>query len=100
MRNRLLDWSDKLLLSKRAIIETINDQLKNICQIEQTIPPSQPHQFPGESGCRPVHLLPAAQKAFSRAATSRSAGSLAYPELTLKQVESQEQLSTPRCFLW
>jgi hypothetical protein len=34
MRNRLLDWSDKLLLSKRAIIETINDQLKNICQIE------------------------------------------------------------------
>lgn len=41
-----------------------------------------------------------AQKAFSWAATSRSAGSLAYPELTLKQVESQEQLSTPRCFLW
>jgi hypothetical protein len=34
MRNRLLDWSDKLLLRKRAIIETINDQLKNICQIE------------------------------------------------------------------
>jgi hypothetical protein len=30
MRNRLLDWSDKLLLRKRAIIETINDQLKNI----------------------------------------------------------------------
>jgi transposase len=32
-RNRLLDWSDKLLLRKRAIIETITDQLKNICQI-------------------------------------------------------------------
>jgi hypothetical protein len=46
------------------------------------------------------YVLPAAQKAFSRAATSRSAGSLAYPELTLKQVESQEQLGTPRCFLW
>jgi transposase len=36
MRNRLLDWSDKLLLRKRAIIETINDQLKNICQIEHS----------------------------------------------------------------
>jgi hypothetical protein len=30
MHNRLLDWSDKLLLRKRAIIETITDQLKNI----------------------------------------------------------------------
>ena len=34
LHNRWLDWSDKLLLRKRAIIETINDQLKNICQIE------------------------------------------------------------------
>ncbi len=33
MRNRLLDVSDKLLLRKRAIIETIDDQLKNICPI-------------------------------------------------------------------
>jgi hypothetical protein len=36
MPNRLLTLSDKLLLRKRAIIETINDQLKNICQIEHT----------------------------------------------------------------
>src|SRR5947208_776100 len=36
MRNRLLDWSDKLLLRKRAIIETITDQLKNISQIEHS----------------------------------------------------------------
>ena len=36
MHNRLLDWSDKLLLRKRAIIETINDQLKNIYQIEHS----------------------------------------------------------------
>jgi hypothetical protein len=36
MRNRLLDVSDKLLLRKRAIIETIYDQLKNICQIEHS----------------------------------------------------------------
>jgi hypothetical protein len=34
MHNRLLTLSDKLLLRKRAIIETINDQLTNICQIE------------------------------------------------------------------
>ena len=36
MKNRLLPLSDKLLLRKRAIIETINDQLKNISQIEHT----------------------------------------------------------------
>lgn len=36
MHNRLLAWSDHVLLRKRAIIETINDQLKNICQIEHT----------------------------------------------------------------
>ena len=36
MRNRLLRSADKLLLRKRAIIETINDQLKNICQIEHS----------------------------------------------------------------
>lgn len=36
MHNRLLTLSDKLLLRKRAIIETINDQLKNVCQIEHS----------------------------------------------------------------
>lgn len=36
MRNRLLPLADKLLLRKRAICETINDQLKNISQIEHT----------------------------------------------------------------
>lgn len=36
MTNRLIPWLDKLLLRKRALIETINDQLKNICQIEHT----------------------------------------------------------------
>jgi hypothetical protein len=36
MHNRLLEWSDKLLLRKRAIIETITDQLKNISQIEHS----------------------------------------------------------------
>lgn len=36
MKNRLLPLADKLLLRKRAIIETIIDQLKNISQIEHT----------------------------------------------------------------
>jgi len=36
MKNRLMPLTDKLLLRKRALIETINDQLKNISQIEHT----------------------------------------------------------------
>jgi transposase len=36
MKNRLLGIWDQLMLRKRALIETINDQLKNICQIEHT----------------------------------------------------------------
>ena len=36
MKNRLLPLFDKLLLRQRAIIETINDQLKNISQIEHS----------------------------------------------------------------
>ena len=36
MKNRLMPLWDKLLARKRSIIETINDQLKNISQIEHT----------------------------------------------------------------
>ena len=36
MKNRLMEIEDKLLLRKRAIIETVNDQLKNISNIEHT----------------------------------------------------------------
>lgn len=36
MQNKLMKMTDKILLRKRAIIETINDILKNICQIEHT----------------------------------------------------------------
>jgi hypothetical protein len=36
MKNRLLPLMDKLLLRKRAIIESVVDQLKNISQIEHT----------------------------------------------------------------
>lgn len=36
MKNVLVDATEKLLLRKRSLIETINDQLKNVCQIEHT----------------------------------------------------------------
>ena len=36
MKNKLMDISDKILLRKRAIIECVNDFLKNICQIEHS----------------------------------------------------------------
>lgn len=36
MKNKFVSFFDKIMLRKRAIIETINDQLKNISQIEHT----------------------------------------------------------------
>jgi hypothetical protein len=36
MNNRLMPLMDKILLRKRSLIETVNDQLKNISQIEHT----------------------------------------------------------------
>lgn len=34
MKNSLMSIADKILLRKRALIETVNDELKNIAQIE------------------------------------------------------------------
>jgi hypothetical protein len=36
MKNKLMPLLDKLLLRKRALIESVNDQLKNISQLEHT----------------------------------------------------------------
>ena len=36
MKNSLMNLYDKLILRKRAIIETVNDELKNVCHIEHT----------------------------------------------------------------
>jgi IS5 family transposase len=36
MKNSLVDLFDKIMLRKRSIIETVNDQLKNISQIEHS----------------------------------------------------------------
>ena len=36
MKNRLMPLVDKLLLRKRSVIEIVNDQLKNMCDIEHS----------------------------------------------------------------
>lgn len=36
MKNKFMDMQDKILLRKRSVIETVNDQLKNISQIEHS----------------------------------------------------------------
>lgn len=36
MKNSLMLTNDKILLRKRSLIESVNDELKNICQIEHT----------------------------------------------------------------
>lgn len=36
MKGHIMELKDKILLRKRAIIETINDELKNLCQLEHT----------------------------------------------------------------
>lgn len=36
MKNSLMLLNDRIMLRKRALIETVNDELKNICQIEHT----------------------------------------------------------------
>ncbi|MDE7104450.1 MAG: transposase [Ruminococcus sp.] len=36
MKNKLMDLYDRLMLRKRAVIESVNDFLKNICDIEHS----------------------------------------------------------------
>ncbi|WP_333860695.1 transposase [Clostridium sp.] len=36
MKNKLMCMEDKIILKKRAVIETVNDFLKNVCQIEHS----------------------------------------------------------------
>jgi len=57
MKNHLMPMIDKILLRKRSLIETVNDQLKNVCQIQHTRHRSPLHFV--------VHLL-AGLAAYSR----------------------------------
>lgn len=36
MKNCLMSMNDKIMLRKRSVIETVNDELKNICQVEHS----------------------------------------------------------------
>ncbi|TAG51022.1 MAG: IS982 family transposase [Cytophagales bacterium] len=36
MKNSLMTMHDKIMLRKRSVIETVNDELKNMCQIEHS----------------------------------------------------------------
>ena len=36
MKNVLMEMEDKILLRKLAVIESVNDYLKNMCQVEHT----------------------------------------------------------------
>lgn len=36
MKNSMMLLADKIHLKKRALIETVNDELKNMCQVEHT----------------------------------------------------------------
>ena len=36
MKSKALSNEERLLLRKRSVIETVNDELKNICQLEHT----------------------------------------------------------------
>ena len=62
MKNHLMHLSDKLLLRKRAIIESIIDQLKNISET-RAFSPSQPGQFCRAFDCWVACLQPSGQKA-------------------------------------
>jgi len=36
MKNVLMEMKDKIMLRKRSVIETVNDELKNMCQVEHS----------------------------------------------------------------
>lgn len=75
MKNRLMHLSDKLLLRKRAIIESIIDQLKNISET-RAFSSSQPDQFCRPFDCWASRLQPSRQKARSASRRTRSPGGL------------------------
>ncbi len=86
MKNKLLPLMDKLLTRKRALIETVNDQLKNISQLKHTRH-HQCSQFHGQPDCRARRLHLTGQKAFAqppcKAVRSAANPGVSYAELTL-----------------
>jgi hypothetical protein len=86
MRHQLLEFSDRRLLRKRALIETIIDQLKNVSQIEHSR-----HRSPVNFL---VHLL-AGLAAYCHQPKKPSLRldapplSFSYPELTLRSIHAR-----------
>jgi hypothetical protein len=72
--------ADKLLLRKRALIETIIDQLKNVCETLALTPP-QSLQLPRPPAGGPRRLLSPTQEALARLEYSSPHYGLTYPEL-------------------
>ena len=63
MKNALMLQHDKIMLRKRSLIETVNDQLKNICQVELD-PPSLLPKLHYQSVIRFGRFLLLRQKTF------------------------------------
>jgi hypothetical protein len=80
--SRLLDVTAKLLLRKRAIVESIVDELKTVYQIEHSRHRS-PVNFLVHLMAGLVAYCQSAQEALTGSRLADSAGRLAYPELTL-----------------
>ena len=65
MKQKLVKLIDKILLRKRSLIETVNDQLKNISQIEHSLA-SECLELYGQSLCGVDCLYLFTAKTFSR----------------------------------
>jgi len=65
MKNALMLQHDKIMLRKRSLIETVNDQLKNICQVELD-PPSLLPKFHYQSVIGFGRFLLLRQKTFNQ----------------------------------
>jgi len=75
MKNCLMTLSDKILLRKRSVIETVNDELKNICQVEHS-----------------------RHRSFGNFLSNMIAGLIAYSFLPKKpQIKFQNQISNQIC---
>ena len=75
MKNQVMHLSDKLLLRKRAIIESIIDQLKNISET-RAFAPSQSGQFCRSFDCWADCLQLSRQKTRTASRSTRSSGCL------------------------
>ena len=78
MKNKLMGLEEKLLLRKRSLIETVNDQLKNVCQIEHARHRKPSHFL--------VHLL---------AGLAASANQPTKPSLNLNPAEQDALAALP-----